>query len=170
MKDVWWLTSSILLATINCQVLDPNLDQVKDELEVEERLILEQLPISQLDQLKLQLEQEEDPRRRTFPGAGRLTSYVRGVLQNVQGLLQAPVRGMFRPPLRGISRPQKKPLAKPHSTTKPESPQPTESLPENEEHQIFQVAISDYLSLNCYRPYVNLCCLGCCTSFLQQSG
>ena len=131
MKDIWWLTtSSILLATINCQVLD----LVKDELEVEERSLLEQLPISQLEQLKAQLEREEDPRRRTFPGAGRLTSYVRGVLQNVQGLLQAPIRGVFRPPLRGVSRPQKKPPAKPHTTTKPES-----ALPEKEEHQIFQV-------------------------------
>ena len=168
MKEVWWLTSSILLATINCQVLDPQLNQLKDELDVEERSILEQLPISQLEQLKLQLEQEEDPRRRTFPGAGRLTSYVRGVLQNVQGLLQAPVRGMFRPPLRGISRPQKKPLAKPHTTTKPESP-PTESLPEKEKHQIFQVVINYFLSLNCYQACINLCCLGCRTSFLQQS-
>ena len=131
MKDIWWLTtSSILLATINCQVLD----LVKDELEVEERSLLEQLPISQLEQLKAQLEREEDPRRRTFPGAGRLTSYVRGVLRNVQGLLQAPVRGVFRPPPRGVSRPQKKPPAKPHTTTKPES-----ALPEKEEHQIFQV-------------------------------
>ena len=136
MKDIWWLTtSSILLATINCQVLD----LVKDELEVEERSLLTQLPISQLEQLKAQLEQEEDPRRRTVPGAGRLTSYVRGVLQNVQGLFQAPIRGVFRPPLRGVSRPQKKPPAKPHTTTKPESPQPTVRLPEKEEHQIFQV-------------------------------
>ena len=134
MKDIWWLTtSSILLATINCQVLD----LVKDELEVEERSLLEQLPISQLEQLKEQLEREEDPRRRTFPGAGRLTSYVRGVLQNVQGLLQAPIRGVFRPPPRGVSRPQNKP----HTTTKPESPQPTVRLPEKEEHQIFQVVI-----------------------------
>ena len=138
MKDIWWLTtSSILLATINCQVLD----LVKDELEVEERSLLEQLPISQLEQLKAQLEREEDPRRRTFPGAGRLTSYVRGVLRNVQGLLQAPVRGVFRPPPRGISRPQKKPPTKPHTTAKPESPQPTVRLPEKEEHQIFQVVI-----------------------------
>ena len=138
MKDIWWLTtSSILLATINCQVLD----LVKDELEVEERSLLEQLPISQLEQLKAQLEREEDPRRRTFPGAGRLTSYVRGVLQNVHGLLQAPVRGVFRPPPRGISRPQKKPLLKPHTSTKPESGQPTVRLPEKEEHQIFQVVI-----------------------------
>ena len=128
---MWWLTTScILLAPINCQVLD----LVKDELEVEERSLLEQLPISQLEQLKAQLEQEEDPRRRTFPGAGRLTSYVRGVLQNVQGLFQAPIRGVFRPPPRGVSRPQKKPPAKPHTTTKPES-----ALPEKEEHQIFQV-------------------------------
>ena len=135
MKDIWWLiTSTILLATINCQVL---LTQVKDELEVEERSIL---PISQLEQLKVQLDQEEDPRRRTFPGAGRLTSYVRGVLQNVQGLLQrAPVRGMFKPPLKGISKPQKKPQAKPHTTKKPESAQPAKRLPAKEEHQIFQV-------------------------------
>ena len=143
MKDVWWwwLTSSILLAITNCQVLDPQLNQLRDEQEVEERSILEQLPNSQLEQLKLQLEQEEDPRRRTFPGAGRLTSYVRGVLQNVQGLLQAPVQGILRPPQRGNSRPRKKPLARPNTTTKPKSPQPSVSLPDKEEHPIFQVAI-----------------------------
>ena len=151
MKDVqwwWWLTSSILLATINCQLLNPQLNLLKDEQEVEERLILEQLQSSQLEQLKLQLEQEEDPRRRTFPGADRLTSYVRGVLQNVQGLLQAPVRGIFRPPLRGNPRPRKKPRVKPNLTRKPESPQPTGSLPEKEEHTIFQVVIQDCLHIS----------------------
>ena len=143
MKDVQWLIRSLVLATINCQVLEPRPNPLED---VEERSILEHLPMSQL-KLNLEPPVEEDPRRRTFQGSGRLTSYVRGVLQNFQGLLQAPVRGIFRPPQRGVPRPRKKPSVKPQTSTKPESAQQSiEILPEKEEHQIFQVGFVSPLS------------------------
>ena len=94
MKSVWWVTASTLLAIIQCQVLD----KVGEDTEFEERSI--ELPVSKLEQLKYQLDQEEEPRRRTFPGAGRLTNYVRGVLNNVRGLLQPPVASILRTPWR----------------------------------------------------------------------
>ena len=143
MKDVQWLIRSLVLATINCQVLEPRPNPLED---VEERSILEHLPMSQL-KLNLEPPVEEDPRRRTFQGSGRLTSYVRGVLQNFQGLLQAPVRGIFRPPQRGVPRPRKKPSVKPQTSSKPESAQQSiEILPEKEEPQIFQVGFVSPLS------------------------
>ena len=132
MKSMWWVTASTLLAITQCQVLD----KVGEDTEFEERSI--ELPVSKLEQLKHQLDQEEEPRRRTFPGAGRLTNYVRGVLNNVRGLLQPPVASILRTPLRGLTRLRKKPSStKPHTTAKPKPP--VKSVPEKEVPEIFQV-------------------------------
>ena len=132
MKSMWWVTASTLLAIIQCQVLD----KVGEDAEFEERSI--EQPVSKLEQLKHQLDQEEEPRRRTFPGAGRLTNYVRGVLNNVRGLLQPPVASILRTPLRGLTRLRKKPSStKPHTTAKPKPP--VKSVPEKEVPEIFQV-------------------------------
>ena len=132
MKSVWWVTASTLLAIAQCQVLD----KVGEDTEFEERSI--ELPVSKLEQLKHQLDQEEEPRRRTFPGAGRLTDYVRGVLNNVRGLLQPPVASVLRTPLRGLTRLRKKPSStKPDTTKKPKPP--VKSVPEKEIPEIFQV-------------------------------
>ena len=130
MKSMWWVTASTLLAITQCQVFD----KVGEDTEFEERSI--ELPVSKLEQLKHQLDQEEEPRRRTFPGAGRLTNYVRGVLNNARGLLQPPVTSILRTPLRGLTRHRKKPSStKPHTKPKP----PIKSVPGKEVPEIFQV-------------------------------